>query len=176
MLLLLWPDNNDEFSSRPLVRGTNVSPAERAALRAARKERATKVIEQQKNAGVEGATATAEGATSTAAASSSSQTSRQQSPEPGPVLAVHLVSQRRRAYGGAGLGIQRRKQSARPVLPSDWTHGFCVQLHRGNSQAGPQQAPAGLVAGMYATQQVVRLPRNMPTDEASSRHGSVRQR
>jgi len=64
-----------QFASRP-VRGTNISPTERAALRAARKERAIKVIEQQKSgsadAGSTVATAEAGGAVSSSTASSSS--------------------------------------------------------------------------------------------------------
>ena len=42
------------FASQRPVRRTDVSPAERAALRAARKERATKVMEQQQRHGAEG--------------------------------------------------------------------------------------------------------------------------
>lgn len=52
-----------QFASRP-VRRSNVSPAERAKLRAARKERASKIMEQQQQGG--GAAATKDGAAATA--------------------------------------------------------------------------------------------------------------
>jgi len=162
------------FSSQP-VRGTNVSPAERAALRAARKERATKVIEQQKNAGVEGATAaTAEGATSTAAALSSQTSSGSSRP--------NLALSRYIWYLSVGVpsvllvwGFSDEKSPparfCRAIGLTDFVSSYTEEI------AKPAHNKLLPDWSQVRTQpQVVCLPRSMPTDDASSRHGSFRQR